>query len=165
MTAGYFEAAPPDCEGHCAVRNWCAIQRGLAIDDLSSHNFKSCQSLPFMQWCTKKQRRWLRSGEGTLKWWSVVHASFLVDAAKEVGIEVEKVRDPECPLEVLQPKTKLCRQASLVWTVWHWSHQQWLMKVIQGTSKTRVNNSSSIGRTHRCSVIVVLCCIRSWNIY
>jgi len=44
---------------------------------------------------------------------SVVYASLLVDAAKEGNA---------LTLEILQPKTKLCTQASLVQTVWLWSH-------------------------------------------
>jgi len=67
-----------------------------------------------MQWCAKKQRRRSRSGEGTLieAVKSVMYTSFLVDAAKEVGIEVEKVR--ECPY-FRNPATKdqAMQQASL----------------------------------------------------
>ena len=75
-----------------------------------------------MQWCAKKQRWRSRSawGRNIEVVESVVYASFLlVDAAKEVGIEVKKVR--ECPYFRSSPKTKLCRQASLLRTVWHWS--------------------------------------------
>ena len=39
---------------------------------------------------------------------SVVYTSFLVDAVKEFGIEVEKVRNA-LTLEVLQPKTDIMR--------------------------------------------------------
>ena len=53
---------------------------------------------------------------------SVVYTGFLVDAAKEVGIEVKKVK--ECPY-FRSPTTKdQAVQASFPCpeTMWHWSH-------------------------------------------
>jgi len=100
-------------------------RRGLAIDDLRSHNFRELlESHIYAVVCQEAEVEIEKWGRNTEVVESVVYASFLVDAAKEVGIEVEKVRAGSAlTLEALQPKTKLCKQASLVWTVCHWSHR------------------------------------------
>ena len=52
---------------------------------------------------------------------SVVYTSFFVDAVKEVGIEVKKVR--ECPyFRSPATKDKAMQARFPVQTVWHWSH-------------------------------------------
>ena len=74
----------------------CVIRRGLAIDDLRSHNFRELLESPIYavvrQEAEAEIEKWGRNIEVVE---SVVYTSFLVDAAKEVGIEIEKVR--ECP--------------------------------------------------------------------
>ena len=64
----------------------CATQRELAIDKVKSHNFAELLEFPAY--------RGVRQ-EAEAQMDDVVHASFLVDAAKEAGIDVGKVT--QCP--------------------------------------------------------------------
>ena len=94
---------------------------------------------------------------------SVVYTSFLVDAAKEVGIEVEKVR--ECPY-FRSPATKdqavqasfscpdYVALESLMMTDESELGQGRRSPTSKTVKRTRVNNSCN-GRTHGCSIIVV----------
>ena len=72
----------------------CVTPRGLAIDDLRSHNFRELLEFPiYAVVCQETEAEIEKSGRNIEVVEDVVYASFLVDAAKEVGIEVEKVRE------------------------------------------------------------------------
>ena len=87
----------------------CATKRGLAVDQLKHHDFaKAALESPtysiVRQEAEAQMEKW---EEDMAAVENVVHASFLIEAAKEAGIDVEKVR--QCPF-FIPPATK--QQAS-----------------------------------------------------
>jgi len=74
----------------------CVTWRGVAIDDLRYHNFRELLESPiYAVACQEAEAEIEKWGRNIKVVEIVVYTSFLVDAAKKVGIEVEKVR--ECP--------------------------------------------------------------------
>jgi hypothetical protein len=71
----------------------CATQRGLAINKVKSHNFAELLESPAYRGVRQEAEAQMERWEANMAVMDdVVHASFLVDAAKEAGIDVGKVR-------------------------------------------------------------------------
>ena len=72
----------------------CATRRGLAIDALKEHRFSNLEESPVYAAVLQEAEAEILKWEKNLEVIEgIVYARFLLDAAKEVGIAVERVRE------------------------------------------------------------------------
>ena len=77
---------------HSNILVRCAENNGVATVQIQQHQFEHLMESPIFNSVRQEAEKEMKRWEGN-RVEEIVHAGFLVDAAKEAGIDVERVRD------------------------------------------------------------------------